>query len=590
MRWLLICYLVAAIGEALQNASPQLSIMYGGAWKGPHAEQNILDAVALGYRAFDTANVYAASYNETAMGVALERAVAAGLRRDELFIQTKFTPGVAKSPASGCVDGPWDPSVCMFDKNADLATQVKQSAQTSLAHLRVKQLDSLVLHESRQSWEDLLLIWRTLEELHGEGKTASIGLSHIHDANMFRRLLGVAKIKPSFVQHPVFAYNGWDREIRQICREHGIVFQAYSLNHPENDFVYQTEAVQQIAQRLDRTPRQVIVAMTKRLGLLPLVGPQDAVFQAQAVAAAVHLPDLLTDAEVETLENIGTAAGGVVSSDGRAKVRGSVRSTDGTLQGDDARASFTVTNNLRTDIYMAWQTPDHSSMRTEKGMHADADRIVAGGTRNTNTFHRHGFYFWDVAEGNVAPLYREGADKRWVRRARVNGFLRSAELEGSPLDIVIDGSFKVVVVNLGGGTDVEIFLAGVPSCAVAGKAVLCKAACASRCRGFPPGFKVGGCAAETYCTSPPAWAQDSVCNCDKAATDGLTSLGVAKGGGGSLNINARDGHTIVYKDASGTSKKVKVRRSDGDPQLLTVGMDSVKIDTHHDRGARDGEL
>ena len=304
------------------------------------------------------------------------------------------------------------------------------------------------------------------------------------------------------------------------------MFQAYSLNHPENDFVYQTEVVQQIARRLERTPQQVIVAMTKRLGLLPLVGPQDAVFQAQAIGAAVHLPDLLTDAEVETLENIGTVAGGVVSSDGMATVRGSARSTDGTLKGDDARVSFTVTNQLKTDIYMAWQTPDHSHMRTEKGMHADADHIVAGGTRTTNTFHRHGFYFWDVAEGNVAPLYREGADKRWVRRARVNGFLGSSGSgKANPLDIVIDGSFKVVVVNLGGGDDVEVF-----------------------------------------------FAQDE--------TDELTSLGVAKGGGGSLNINTFDGHKIVYKDTSGTRKQVRVFRSDGDPQLLTVGTDSLKIHTY----------
>ena len=145
----------------------------------------------------DTANVYAASYNETAVGVALERARASGIRRDEFYIQTKFTPGTVLSltlniplflsprptqsamfslcvrgrslrplfwgshadggirwhgtarpnprlhvfmsgiAKSSCPDGPWDPEQCMFDKAADLATQVKQSAQTSLAHLRV---------------------------------------------------------------------------------------------------------------------------------------------------------------------------------------------------------------------------------------------------------------------------------------------------------------------------------------------------------------------------------------------------------------------------------------------------------------------
>ena len=120
MKWVILL-IVTVLGKSTPI------IMYGTAWKGPHAEQNVLDAVRLGYRAFDSANVYPASYNETAMGVALERAMASGIPRDELLIQTKFTPGVAKMAAAKCPDGPWDPATCMYDKNADLATQVEQS-------------------------------------------------------------------------------------------------------------------------------------------------------------------------------------------------------------------------------------------------------------------------------------------------------------------------------------------------------------------------------------------------------------------------------------------------------------------------------
>ena len=191
------------------------------------------------------------------------------------------------------------------------------------------------------------------------------------------------------------------------------MFQAYSLNHAENDFVYQTDAVQQIARRLERTPQQVVVAMAKRLGLLPLVGPQDPVKMAHAIAAAEHLPDRLTESEVQTLENIADlAVGGGVSQDGRAKVRRGDNVDSGTLQGDDAKLTFTVKNDLGTDVYIGWQTPDHSSMRTEKGMHVSPDLIVAGRTQTINTFHRHGFYLWDAAEGEAAPLYREGASSR----------------------------------------------------------------------------------------------------------------------------------------------------------------------------------
>ena len=46
----MVLFALVAIGSAM--AANQQLIMYGGAWKGPHAEQNVMDAVALGYRAF----------------------------------------------------------------------------------------------------------------------------------------------------------------------------------------------------------------------------------------------------------------------------------------------------------------------------------------------------------------------------------------------------------------------------------------------------------------------------------------------------------------------------------------------------------
>jgi len=52
-----------------------------------------------------------------------------------------------------------------------------------------------------------------------------------------------------------------------------------------------------------------------------------------------------------------------------------------------------------------------------------------------------------------------------------------------------------------------------PSCAQAGKADLCKIACESTCRDFPPGFKAAGCALQQYCTKTPKWAEGSVCMC-----------------------------------------------------------------------------
>lgn len=512
-------FFVAALVSATESVSVQVTeqqkaipnILYGGAWKGPHAEQNVLDAVSLGFRSFDTANVFPASYNETAMGAALEKAMSSGLvRREDLFIQTKFTPGISDKY---CDAGPWNPETCMFDKAADLGTQVKQSVQTSLKHLRVSQLDSLVLHEMRIPWENVQVIWRAMEEVFLEGRAVRIGVSHAHYPETFRQLLAFAKVKPSFVQNPAFAYNQWDYEIRSICREHGIIYQAYSLNHEENDFVYQTKEVKAIADRLERTPQQVVVAFIKRLGLIPLVGPQDKIHMAHAITAARYLPDELTEAEVQIIENIAFS-----------KNAKSIEKMSGKKLG------LTATNALNNDVYMAWQTPDHSELRVKNGMHMPPVRIAAGETRSISAAHRHGFYIWDVKGGKKAPLYRDhSSKKRWVRRVSANSFQH-----GSSLDIIIDASFQVVVVNMG-SEDRELML-------------------------FMGRF---------------------------------SQRAFVRARGGSVKLTMLDGHSIEIKDSVGgaAGSTVTLRRTDGDPQLLplhsteVMGTNSTSSNNVQNRGS-----
>jgi len=279
-------------------------------------------------------------------------------------------------------------------------------------------------------------IWRSMEELHATGVVRRIGISHAHTPQEFQRLLDMATVKPSVVQNPIYAANGWDREIRDMCREHGIVYQAYALNHKDNDYVYQDTRVRAIAARLDRTPQQVIVAFIKQLGLLPLVGPQDPIKMAQAVTAASHMR--LTEAEMNMIENIA--------------------STNGPFKGNPPAdtVAVTVTNRLDWAVNIAWQHPDHTHLRSTQGMHALPDTVQAGDSFTINTRHRHNFYIWDASEGVVAPLYDEDtANRKWVKRFRVDGHLASN-------DIVVDESFKVVVSNIGAEDGAELFYVTTP--------------------------------------------------------------------------------------------------------------------------------
>src|SRR5262245_27250626 len=100
---------------------PVPSFMYGTAWKEARTEVLTRLALSVGFRAIDTSN-QRKHYVETGVG---EAAAASGLERAELFLQTKFTYARGQDRRL-----PYDPV-------ADIATQVRQSFQSSCEHLGV---------------------------------------------------------------------------------------------------------------------------------------------------------------------------------------------------------------------------------------------------------------------------------------------------------------------------------------------------------------------------------------------------------------------------------------------------------------------
>ncbi len=115
------------------NQVPIPSFMYGTAWKKEATTELVQLAVTSGFRAIDTANQLI-HYQEALVGEALRALEKTGIERDALFLQTKFTSVSGQGGRT-----PYDPV-------ADPATQVRQSFDSSLAHLGTDYVDSYVLH------------------------------------------------------------------------------------------------------------------------------------------------------------------------------------------------------------------------------------------------------------------------------------------------------------------------------------------------------------------------------------------------------------------------------------------------------------
>ena len=236
------------------------NLMYGTAWKKASTRELVQLAVASGFRAIDTANQLI-HYEEALVGEALQALEQQGVRRESLFLQTKFTS----------VDG--QDQRTPYDPVADLTTQVRQSFESSLTHLGTTYLDSYVLHAPFQrrglgqsDWE----VWAAMEELYKSGKSKMIGISNVA-AGQLEELCEKARHKPMVVQNRCFAALGWDKQVRDICQAQGIIYQGFSLLTANREVLVDPE-IRAIARRLGAGVAQVIFRFAMQIGMLPLTG------------------------------------------------------------------------------------------------------------------------------------------------------------------------------------------------------------------------------------------------------------------------------------------------------------------------------
>lgn len=236
------------------------SFMYGTAWKKEATTTLVLQAVEAGFTAIDTANQLI-HYQEAMVGEALLELAKQGTPRDRLFLQTKFTPVNGQDHRTP------------YDAQADLTTQVRQSFESSLAHLHTDYLDSYVLHGpyyrrglGAEDWE----VWGAIEALYGAGKTKMIGISNV-TAEQLRLLCERATHRPMVVQNRCYAALGWDQEVREICRAHHIIYQGFSLLTANRE-LFADPDVRAMAAKYGMGLAQLVFRFAMQIGMLPLTG------------------------------------------------------------------------------------------------------------------------------------------------------------------------------------------------------------------------------------------------------------------------------------------------------------------------------
>ncbi|MHB8585076.1 MAG: aldo/keto reductase family protein [Thermoplasmatota archaeon] len=253
------------------RATPPL--IYGTAWKEVRTATLVLAALRAGFRGIDTAN-QRKHYHEAGVGEALRAAFREGLvRRENLFLQTKFTFARGQDHRL-----PYDPE-------APIATQVQQSLDSSLEHLGVDYVDSLVLHGpsvprglAHADWE----AWSAMEELHRSGRARNLGISNTMQGQL-QELHAKARVAPSIVQHRTLLYPHADADTRAFCRAQGIAYQGFSLLTAAPELLSHP-AVDTAATRLRVSPAQVVLRYWLEAGAVVLTGTTSTVHMADDLA------------------------------------------------------------------------------------------------------------------------------------------------------------------------------------------------------------------------------------------------------------------------------------------------------------------
>ena len=194
-----------------------------GTWQitGDDAVRATTAALEAGYRHLDTATVYG---NEAEVGRALAES---GVAREDVFVTTKCPPG--------------------------RAGRELETLRESLDLLRTDHVDLWLVHWSGKGSTNVDM-WRAFVEAREQGLAREIGVSNF-DAALIDEVTDATGVRPAIDQiewSPLL----FDAGTLQEHRERDVAVEGYSalrggtLDHP---------AIVAIADRLDRTPAQVII-------------------------------------------------------------------------------------------------------------------------------------------------------------------------------------------------------------------------------------------------------------------------------------------------------------------------------------------
>ncbi len=196
-------------------------------------ERCVLDAISVGYRMIDTAQVY---HNEEGVGNAIQKC---GVPREELFIVTK-----------------------VWISNAG-EEEAYASILESLKKLKTDYIDLLLIH---QPFGDYYGTYRAMERAYQEGKVRALGVSNFYPGRLID-LQAHVQIKPAVnqVETHVFCQQ---IEAQQYMEKYGCNIMSWApFAEGYNDF-FNTPVLKEVGQSHSKSSAQIALRYLLQRGVI----------------------------------------------------------------------------------------------------------------------------------------------------------------------------------------------------------------------------------------------------------------------------------------------------------------------------------
>ena len=202
---------------------------------GDVGERSVFDAISVGYRLIDTANIYG---NEEAVGAGIKKS---GINREELFVTSKLWVDDAGYEST------------------------KKAYQTSLDKLGLEYLNLYLIHRPRG---DVKGSWKAMEELYLDGKIKAIGISNF-EPEQLNELLTYARVKPVINQIETHVF--FQEPIQyDYLKKTGVQMEAWSPFAAGRNGIFSNETIAAIGKKYNKSNAQVCLRWHYQRGVVAI--------------------------------------------------------------------------------------------------------------------------------------------------------------------------------------------------------------------------------------------------------------------------------------------------------------------------------